>query len=378
MGQVGMRLTRAGSNLLAKGLLGAEIHFTRGAIGEGEFDYETETVYDLTEMRKWKMDIAIEAVEKIGDGTCRIVCHSTNVEVYEGFPAREHAIFALEPDTGEEILYSYCNTGEEYSFIPSNAGPVTKDIKYSYVTIIRDAENVTATLDLSFAYTSQDNFNEHIKSSHPHPNTPNHYSDVISTSKIWATDNDNHLHQISVNNLKTLLRDESTETALSNEERVYKAKAELGLDANILVIEDYEGGEEVTDNFKVKVTSSAENGALIGVASVEGIKTGGQYTISDGVNQEMVTIASVRNNISGYHCKLTARLDNGYDWKSTYLYRTSAGGADKKVLTYTPSAGFSGVEANIARIVTMPLRAQEIEIEGDGLFTPDGYLTLGA
>lgn len=383
MGQIGMRLTRAGSDLLAKGLLGKTIQFTRGALGSGEFDYENEKVFDLTEMRKWEMDIPIESIEKIGDGTCRIVCHSTNVEVYQGFPAREHAIFAIDPDTGEEILYSYCNTGEEYSFINSNMGPVSKDLKFSYVTIIRDAENVTAVLDLSFAYTSSTDFNAHINAAHPHPNTPNHYGDVTSTSRLWATDEDNHLHQISVNNLKEVLRDDTaeveTETPLSDEEKIFRAKNELGLDANLLMVEDFEGGDDVTDNFKVRVTSSAENGSLLGLENITNLKTGAYYTISDGYNQEVVQIKSVRYNISGYHAVLFGRLVNAYDWNNTYLYRTTTAGADKKTLTWLPSEGFGGIEANIARTLELETKldkADDFDISDDGILTIDGYFTL--
>lgn len=383
MGQIGMRLTRAGSDLLAKGLLGKTIQFTRGALGSGEFDYENEKVFDLTEMRKWEMDIPIESIEKIGDGTCRIVCHSSNVEVYQGFPAREHAIFAIDPDTGEEILYSYYNSGEEYSFIPSNMGPVSKDLKFSYVTIIRDAENVTAVLDLSFAYTSSTDFNAHINAAHPHPNTPNHYGDVTSTSRLWATDEDNHLHQISVNNLKEVLREGTaeveTETPLSDEEKIFRAKNELGLDANLLMVEDFEGGDDVTDNFKVRVTSSAENGSLLGLENITNLNTGAYYTISDGYNQEVVQIKSVRYNLSGYHAVLFGRLINSYDWNNTYLYRTTTAGADKKTLTWLPSEGFGGIEANIARTLELETKldkADDFDISDDGALTIDGYFTL--
>lgn len=379
MPQIGMRLTRAGSDLLAKGMLGKEIHFTRGALGSGNFDYETEAVFDLTEMRKWEMDIPIESIEKIGDGTVKIVCHKTNAEVYDGFPAREHAVFATDPDTGKEILYSYCNTGEEYSFIPSNNSPVTKDIKFSYVTIIRDAENVTATLDLSFAYTSTTDFDNHINSKHPHPNTPNHFDNVTATSHIWATDEDNHLHKLSVNNLKTLLREDTeTSTELSEEEKIFRAKNELGLDANLLLIEDF-CGESVTDNYKIKVTSSAENGSLLGLESVEDLQTGAYYTISDGYNQEIVQIASVRYNVSGYHAKLKNRLDNPYDWRNTYLYRTTPKVCNKKVLTWQPAGGFGGVEANIARelpLLTTIENAQDFEISGDGFLDVDGSFSI--
>lgn len=370
---IGMRLTRAGSNLIAKGLLGKEIHFTRGAIGDGEFDYESEKVFDLAEMRSEKMTLPIEELLKTGDGTVRITVHASNVEVYQGFPAKEHGIFAIDPDTGAEILYAYCNTGEEYSFIPSNTGPAAKDIKFSYVTIVRDAENVTATLDLSFAYTSTADFTEHINSPHPHPNIPNFYGAVTDTENLWATDCDNNLYQLSINNLKAILR-EDTEVAAA--ETFQSAKNELGLEANVLILEDFTSGG-VTDNFKVRVTSSAENGLLLGLENVADLKTGAFYTISDGVNAEEVQIKSVRKNISGYHAALVKRLDNSYDWDATFLYRTTPALCDSQFVIYKPAAGFGGVEANIARVLDLDFSVkQDFEISGDG-FIDRGYFTLG-
>lgn len=366
----GMQLTKNGSDILAKCLLGKELKFSRCALGSGDFDYSTEKVFDLTEIRNFEMTLPIESIEKVGDGTVRIIGHATNKEIYTGFAAREYAVFALDPDSNEELLYSYCNVGDEYSFIPNNKSPIVKDIKISFVTIIRDAENVTANLDLSFAYTSADDFESHVNSENPHPNFIQKLDGVISTSKIWATDNDSNLHQISINNLKQLLREETVQSETETE-KVTRAKAELGLDANLLVIEDF-SGESVTDNFKIKVTSSAENGNLIGVESIDGIKTGGIYTISDGVNLENVTIAGVRYNISGYHCKLENRLDNAYNWNCTFLYKTTTGGADKKVLTYGP-VEFGGVSANIER--TVELEFLKDDISGDG-FLVDGYFTL--
>ena len=56
MSSPGLRLTKGGKEILAKGLTGKVIEFTRVAYGSGEFDYDTEKVYDLEEMREWKMD----------------------------------------------------------------------------------------------------------------------------------------------------------------------------------------------------------------------------------------------------------------------------------------------------------------------------------
>ncbi|MBQ7705050.1 MAG: hypothetical protein IJT73_06470 [Selenomonadaceae bacterium] len=144
----------------------------------------------------------------------------------------------------------------------------------------------------------------------------------------------------------------------------------------MLIIEDFTG-DSALDNFKIKVTSSAENGNLLGLESVDDLKTGAYYTISDGVNAEKVQIKSVRYNISGYHAKLARSLSNSYDWNATYLYRTTPALCDSKVLTWQPKAGFGGIEANIARTLELDMTvAQDFNITGDGFLTKDGYFTL--
>lgn len=383
MAAPGMRLTRLGKMILARGLTGENIHFTKVAIGDGDFDYEADSVFELTEMRGWRMDLPLTKVVVQGDGTVYIQAFLTNAEVYEGFAAREHAIFALDQETGAEVIYAYRNAGEEYDFIPSNTGPAQKNVYWEYIAEIQDAENVTAVLDLSVAYVGIDEFGGHIEAAHPHPNTPNHYLDVTEATHVWAADADNHLHKISVNNLGTIIKTATltavdTATTLSDEEIIFKARNELGLDANMLVVEDFTNPDTV-DNFKIRITSSAENGSLLGVEKVDGLKTGARYIISDGVNQELVKIVSVVYNISGYHARLDKRLDSAYDFGRTYLFRTAYGGAEQRALTWTPVDGFRGVEANIARTLTFNTSLDKIndfEISGDGLLTADGFFTI--
>lgn len=381
-----MRLTAAGKRVLARGLIGEEIKFTKIVIGDGEFDYETESVYDLTEIKNWRMDLPLVNKKVEGDGLAYVEAYLSNAEVYDAFAAREHGLMAIDQTTGEEILYAYNNVGNEYDFIPNNTSSAFKNLILGYYVEIDDAENITAVIDLSVAFINTEDFQNHINAAHPHPNTPNHYGDVTSTSRLWATDEDNHLHQISVNNLKNLLErvqnDPTDEDAVIDsfaELAAMSAKAELGLDANLLMVEDFEGGDDVTDNFKVRVTSSAENGSLLGLENINDLKTGAYYTISDGYNQEVVQIKSVRYNISGYHAVLFGRLNNVYDWNNTFLYRTTTAGADKKTLTWLPSEGFGGIEANIARTLELETKldkADDFDISDDGALTIDGFFTL--
>ena len=158
MSNPGMRLTRAGRNILANGLLGEEIHFTKVAFGDGDFDYDTENVMDLTDLKSWKMDLPIVDKQINGDGAAIIVALCSNAELEKGFRAKEIGVFATDQETGEPILYAYRNAGDEYNFIPAKSGVVTKNMRYAYMIEIGDAENVTFDINFSFVYVGKDEF----------------------------------------------------------------------------------------------------------------------------------------------------------------------------------------------------------------------------
>lgn len=366
---VNIRLTRQGKKVLAQGLLGEEIHFTRVIVGDGAFDYETESVYEMTALKSPQMVLPLVEEKIIGDGTVYLKAYLSNAELNHGFECKEHGIFAIDQETGEEILYAFKNDGEEYCFIPSNTGSVKKNVFVSYVVEIQDAENVTAMLDLSVAYINVTDFEEHINSTAPHPNTPTKKDDVETTAEIWCSDNDSHLHKIKIENLRELLK--SGEVA-DEKLDVQAIQNELGLSsANVLMIEDFKS-DDVTDYFKSKVRSYAEHGNLLGIDTPKNLKTGGLYILSDGVGSELVTVETVLKNEGGYYARLESPVANTYQTANLYLYRTTPAPCNKNSLTWH-GANFSGVRANISRTLELE---NYIDIQGDG-FIADDFLVLG-
>lgn len=400
LAKAGMLNTRQGLDVLAQGLLGATITFTKLAIGDGflnattESDYR-ETILNLTAMKNWRMDLPIVEMKNQGDGRVLLHAIKTNAEVPEGFFAREQAVFAINPKTGEEILYSYRNSGESSSFIPSNTGPVTKTIDLGLLTVIQNAKNVVAKIDTSFSYVSIANFEDHVNSAHPHLNTPNHYLNVTDTNKFWAVDNDNDLHQISVENAREVILGDAAnlfptlgKTITDLRDKVTRqdifttAKDELGLDANLLIVEDFKPTTTL-DTFKRKVLSCAEGGNLIGVENDGDIVVGRYYWISDGVNQEVVQVESVVRSTDLYHVKLVERLTHSYNVATTYLYRSlitsSVVSVDKKFVKWTPLKSFTGIEANVEREIILNTRLDNMPaliVDGDGIVTADGFMTM--
>lgn len=393
MSNPGMRLTAAGLDLLSRGMDGAEIKFSHIALGSGDFNYDLESVRDLTALRHYEMSLPI-VEKKAGGGVLTLVGLLTNIEVEHGFPAKEHGIIAIDPDTGDEILYAYRNSGDEYSFIPAMSGPVKEDIRLVYECEIQDAPNVTVIIDDTKNYVGAEVYEEHVASAHPHPNIPNHFDNVTSTSKIWVTDEDNHLHQISVSNAQNVLLADADKKIAQNTSDLTELKTfinardELGLNANLLIVEDF-NPTTTLDELKIKVTSCAEGGNLIGVESYDGLIPGYTYQITDGVNCEEIQIASAAYNVSGFYVRAKNELQYPYDLTSTYLYRTTGeisdgkivGTAEKKFIEYEGSNTFTGVQANIARTITFNTdldNARAFTITGDGLLTDNGFFTLSA
>ena len=325
LGTVGMLCTKAGLNVLSQGLTGERIIFNRVAIGDGILECDSESDYrqqvlNLADMINWRMNLKIGECKNLGNGEMLLTCGESNATIPEGFFAREQAVFAIDPADGKEILYSYRNSGGASSFIPSNTGPITKDIQFGIHTIIQNAKNVQAIIDSSFAYVSRKDYNEHINAEHPHPNTPNHYLDVSNTNAFWVTDEDSDLHKMSLDNVRQVILGDAAslvpslgKTITDNKSKIdeldifTKAQNELGLDANLMIVEDFSPTTTV-DDFSVKVLSCARGGRLIGVESDNDILRGAYYWISDGVNAELIQVTGISYLTDYYHVAIAQGL----------------------------------------------------------------------
>lgn len=365
-----MKLTKRGQNILAKALAESfEIKFVAFKIGSGNLA-EGDDPFEFTELKNFQMDLPLTELKVVGNGLAEITANLNNATVERGFCCREHGLYCLD-ENGEEVLYSYRNLAERYDFIPSFSGGAVKNIFLTEEVEIQDAENVTAIIDYSVAYISTQDFKAHVDSEHPHPNIPNHYNDIETTSEIWATDSgDNNLHLIKIENLREVLKNDEGEK-ISMQDKISAAQNELGLNSNLLMIEDFGGGDVVTDYFKSKVTSYAEHGNFLGIATPENLRTGGNYILSDGVFSESVDVIAVIKNDSGYYAKLENPVANTFNTANLFLYRTTPAPCDKNSVTWN-GATFKGIRANISRTLELE---NFFTIQGDGFFDGE-FLTL--
>ena len=334
-----------------------------------------------------------------GDGTVTIKAQQKNEGLTQGFFTREYGIFAEDSETGNEVLYSYLNNGDQAGYIPAGNGSQVVDTTAIFVCVVDQCEQITAVIDANLAYVSQNEFETHVYSSNPHPNIPNHMGDITATTEVWAAAEDNHLHKIPVTNLKTqILGDDASAIPLLTSrvnqlEREYGnlalemlASQESAPDCNLIITEDF-ANPDMVDTYVKSVKSAVAGSNSIDLEDDAGVIAGGHYWISDGVRQEYIQVRSIIRNGAIYRILAEDNLVETYDLTKTYLYRTTAlisesiayGSGNQKGMAYQPTLVWRGVSANVATnlaLETTQRNADSFSLEGDYAFTTDGFFTL--
>ncbi len=192
----GTIITNKGLNLLAKALQGAEIVFTRVALGDGL--WEGINPEHLDSLVSEKHSLPIQGIETTGQGTARIRTVLLNNQIQNGFFARELGVFAQDPELGE-ILYAVSYAGEQADYIPPGGNITVETILDVYVIVDR-AEHVTAWINDTVVLATKQDITEHNESpaSHPdirqwlnaHQNSP--YEHNIPQQIQYAIENHGH------------------------------------------------------------------------------------------------------------------------------------------------------------------------------------------
>ena len=156
----GVELTNAGRALLAKVLTGKTLKFTCGWAGDG-YVPEGQDVAELQDVISRHRQIQINNIEIPNNiGTASISLELSNKELIQGFFIREVGIFAEDPDTGREVLYGYCNSGDTADFIPGQSGVDVVFYRFDITVVIGQAEKVTAVFAENPLHVSYVQFNE--------------------------------------------------------------------------------------------------------------------------------------------------------------------------------------------------------------------------
>ena len=146
----GFILTEKGRELLAKGLSGETITFTKMAIGDGT---SLTSERERTALVNQITTLPILNINAKGNGTCEISALLTNKSVTTGFYIKELGIFAHGNDN-VEVLYAY-NISTSPDFVPPFSANNVVEIEYVDTIIVDQVANITAVIDPIITYITK-------------------------------------------------------------------------------------------------------------------------------------------------------------------------------------------------------------------------------
>ena len=383
-----MKITNNGRNLLAKGLTGKTITFTRVIVGDGTLTNQNIlTLNNLINQKKILPIVQLNKTENIG--TAEIICEMNNQDLTTGFWVREFGLFARDPDTNQEILYSYRNVGNEASYLPAAGGVDVVNYTLSLVTVIDQAQNVTAVMTTNNNYVTTTNLTSRINALFgAYRNISGFWTYSETGEKIFRPATVQQVkdtllgsHDIdSLNARIRVLEDALSQVLMSIEMQ------NLYPDYTHFICEDFLNTSEL-DLYSCKVTSIVAGDDSIDCEPLDGILPGSFYMLTDGINQELTQVdsVSIENNIQ--RVILTAPVENTYILNSCMLYRTSAnvlagmatGAGLRKSQTWQAAINWKGTTENAQYTINLDTSANNsnaFEIDGAGVFDSSGHATL--
>lgn len=151
----GLQFTNRGLALQAKGQTGTNIQFTRIAVGDGYLG--GSIIADLTALKNQIKTLSINKLTLIGSGQAVVGAALSNQDLGSGFYWREIGVFATDPDVGE-ILYCYGNAGNNAEWIPAGGGPDILEKQVDVISIVGNAQNVSAIINQSLVFATKTEF----------------------------------------------------------------------------------------------------------------------------------------------------------------------------------------------------------------------------
>ena len=205
---------------------------------------------------------------------------------------------------------------------------------------------------------------------------------------------------MATENVRTLILGDDTDTLPQLNKRVIQteinianlymqlnAEREIGLQPNLLLMEDFSDSANI-DTYNAKIITTVAGVRGVQIPTDEGILAGHWYTITDGVRDEYVRVKSVAKNDGAIVAIFDNVLTNTYTLANAQLMRSTAlirnGNAQGSGRFRTGSWGtamteWKGLSSNTAATLTLGTtlsNAAAFEIEGEGGFTTNGEFTI--
>lgn len=145
-------VTNKGNALLAKGLTGIPIEFSKIALGDGNLGaIDPKELNDIISKR---VESAVSSINLEVEGIASVSAAFSNEALEVGFYYRECGLFAIDPDEGE-ILYSYGNAAEYAEYIAPTGSSTLIEKVIKLVLTMGDAVNAIVELSSDVVATRE-------------------------------------------------------------------------------------------------------------------------------------------------------------------------------------------------------------------------------
>lgn len=172
-----LQTTQKGLQLLAKGIAGTEIQFTKIQLGDGVLQVCQSEVKYMTALVSVKMTLEITGLSVLNE-IATVYASYNNSGVESGFTWRELGLFAMDPDEGE-ILYSYANAGDNGDYIPpGGTGIVERQIAVR--NKVSTASNISASLAESLIYVTEQQMTAAVNA------VPYYTAEFTKVGNVWV------------------------------------------------------------------------------------------------------------------------------------------------------------------------------------------------
>ena len=384
----GMILTAQGRTLIAKALTGKELCFTRAYVGDGTLGSRDPA--NLTALISPKKELPIQSMRLTGAiGTAEVVLEMSNKKLTAGFFVREYGLFARDPDSQSEVLYAYCNKGSEAGYLEGDNG--TDQIAYSLslVTVVDQAPNVTAYIT---------NTNQYVTISRLEQRVMDIYANYTPPAGFWSfsAGDGERIRPADLEQTRRALWGDADVTGLNARlERVEDALNQTMLALEMLQVfpgyshymaEDFKDAS-MLDGFESDVLSVMAGDDTIDCNPIDGMLPGSLYTISDGINSEVVQAQSINLENGIQRVILKDRIANTYILENTQMFRTSSkidsdhavGPNARLKVSWTPSLVWQGIGDSQSFTVsadTSLSSTSAYSVSGDIAFGSGGLVSL--
>lgn len=356
----GMTLTAGGRNLLAQALTGKTLTFTRAFVGTG--DLGTRNPYNMTDLVARKLELPITAMRTSSVGTAEVTVEVTNNALTSGFFMKEYGLFA-KVDGGTETLYSYCNKGNEAGYLEGFDGTNPIHFALSLITVVDQAQNITATVSADYSYVTATTLDSRIESL---------FADAGSTAGFYTyeTHDERRFRPLSLADTKAaILGVTDTQSLVNRIERLEDAINQITLALNVQEIypgascymaEDFSNPDTI-DQYSAEVTSVVAGDDSIDCNPLGGLLPGSWYTLTDGVHSELVQVHTVNLENDIMRVILYETVQNTYSLTNCRLVRTTStvsggiasGSPVSRYTVWNPAMTWTGLAASASYSVSL-------------------------